>query len=133
MTKRGLLLIGHGSRTGDSAAVLRKTATLMMEKTNCRIFPAFLEFDLPSVTDAINAVKRTDVEEVVAVPMLLARGTHTEKTIPELLGMAPGKKEGELLFDDGRIVQIRCADPIGADTVLVDILLSRAEAVTFRS
>ncbi|MBE6506585.1 MAG: sirohydrochlorin nickelochelatase [Methanocorpusculum parvum] len=126
MTKCGLLLIGHGSRTGESADVLKKTADFLQELSGCTVWHAFLEFSSPSVPEVLSEIKETDAEEIIAVPMLLARGTHTEKTIPALLGFLDGEKEGVLLFADGRSVPVRCAEPIGADMRLAEILLERA-------
>lgn len=128
MTKRGILLIGHGSRTGESSAVLKQTASFLQEKTECRVFPAFLEFDSPGVSEALAEIRETDLEEIAVVPLLLARGTHTEKTIPALLGFPEGEKNGSVVFADGRTVPVFCAEPLGADPRLAEILLERADA-----
>ena len=127
MTKCRILLIGHGSRSGESAEVLEKTASFMQELSSHPIHHAFLEFTAPSVPEALCALKKTDAEELIVVPMLLAKGTHTEKTIPELLGLPAGEKSGSIRFADGRTVPVRCAEPLGADRRIAEILLQRAE------
>lgn len=127
MTKCRILLIGHGSRSGESADVLQQTAAFMQELSDHLVHYAFLEFAAPSVPEALSELKKTDAEKLIVVPMLFAKGTHTEKTIPELLGLSPGVKAGSILFDDGRTVPVRCAEPLGADRRIAGILLQRAE------
>lgn len=127
MTKCRILLIGHGSRSGESADVVKQTAAFMQELSSHPIHHAFLEFAAPSVAEALFELKKTDAEELIVVPMLLAKGTHTETTIPKLLGLKAGAKSGNILFDDGRTVPIRCAEPLGADRRIAEILLQRAE------
>ena len=127
MTKCRILLIGHGSRSGESADVVKQTAAFMQELSSHPIHHAFLEFTAPSVPEALCALKKTDAEELIVVPMLLAKGTHTETTIPEMLGLKAGTKSGNILFDDGRTVPVRCAEPLGADRKIAEILLQRAE------
>ena len=127
MTKCRILLIGHGSRTGESADVVKQTVSFLQDLSEKAVHYAFLEFSSPSVSEALSELKKTDAEEIIVVPMLLAKGTHTETTIPQLLGFPAGVKSGELLFDDGRMVLVRCAEPIGADMRLAEILLQRAE------
>ena len=127
MTKCRILLIGHGSRSGESADVVKQTASFMQELSSHPIHHAFLEFAAPSVAEALFELKKTDAEELIVVPMLLAKGTHTETTIPELLGLPAGEKSGSIRFDDGRTVPVRCAEPLGADRKIAEILLQRAE------
>ena len=127
MTKCRILLIGHGSRSGESEDVVKQTAAFIQELCDHPIHHAFLEFAAPSVAEALFELKKTDAEELIVVPMLLAKGTHTETTIPELLGLKAGAKSGNILFDDGRTVPVRCAEPLGADRKIAEILLQRAE------
>lgn len=127
MTKCSILLIGHGSRTGDSAEVVKQTAAFMQEMSEKTVHYAFLEFSSPSVFEMLVEIKKTDTEELIVVPLLLAKGIHSEITIPSLLGFPKGVKEGTIRFEDGRNVPVRCTEPLGAERQIAQILLQRAE------
>ena len=125
--KRGILLIGHGSRTGKSREIILDMARLMQEKSGILTQPCFLEFDRPTVSEGLALLAET-ADLISAVPMFLAPGTHTEKTIPELLGIPEGKKETVIYRKDQTAVSLTYADPICAEPALADILLRKAES-----
>ena len=78
MQKRGILLIGHGSRNKNSSDVLEKTAAIMENKTQIPVQHCFLEFNHPDVKEGLDLlIQKADTISVV--PMLLSSGTHTEK------------------------------------------------------
>ena len=122
---RGILLIGHGSRTGKSREIIEETARLMQEKSGIQTIPCFLEFESPSVAEALGELAKT-ADKIAAVPMLLAPGTHTEKTIPHLLGIPEGQKKTVIQSANGTEILLTYADPIGAEPALADILLKKA-------
>lgn len=124
MMRRGILLIGHGSRNGKSREVLETIASIMQEKSGIITLPCFLEFDKPGVSDGLAEIIEK-AEEITAVPMLFAEGTHSKETIPTLLGLA-GSQHRTIIRKDGTAVRLTYTEPIGADPELADILLRKA-------
>ena len=113
MQKRGILLIGHGSRNKNSSDVLEKTAAIMENKTQIPVQHCFLEFNSPDVKEGLDLlIQKADT--ISAVPMLPSSGTHTEKTIPTI------EKDGKIL------TLTYTGEPIGAEEALADILIRKA-------
>ncbi|MBR4117360.1 MAG: sirohydrochlorin nickelochelatase [Methanocorpusculum sp.] len=124
MQKRGILLIGHGSRTGNSSNVLEKTAAIMQKKTQIPVQHCFLEFNHPDVREGLNLLTEK-ADTISAVPMLLSSGTHTEKTIPDLLNIKIG--ETKTFEKNGKKISLTyTGEPIGAEEALADILIKKA-------
>ena len=124
MQKRGILLIGHGSRNKNSSDVLQKTAAIMQEKMHIPVQHCFLEFNYPDVKEGFFLLSQK-ADTISVVPMLLSSGTHTEKTIPELLDIKIG--ETKTFEKEGRKISLTyTGEPIGADDALADILIRKA-------
>ena len=124
MQKRGILLIGHGSRNKNSSDILEKTAAIMENKTQIPVQHCFLEFNSPDVKEGLDLlIQKADTISVV--PMLLSSGTHTEKTIPNLLDIKIGETKN--IEKKGKIITLTyTGEPIGAEEALADILIRKA-------
>jgi len=128
MKRTGLLLVGHGNRIEDNQQEITITANIMQEmKPDYIVKPCFLEFSTPTVVDGINAMKREDIDILVVVPLFLTKGIHVIRDIPHLLNLEPGKKQGSLHLDNGRDIPLLYANPIGADSLLAELLLKNAQ------
>jgi len=128
MKRTGLLLVGHGSRLEYNKELITNTAGLMQEqKPEYIIKSCFMEFNQPTVMDGINAMKMEDIELLVIVPLFLAKGIHIIQNLPRLLNFEPGKMQGILQLNNGRIISILCAEPIGVDPLLAELMLKNAQ------
>ena len=97
-----LVLVGHGSRDPGAGEVLRGLRDAVAEQLRpLRVTLAWIELDSPLVADVV-AGWSSDAPAPVVVPLLLSRGTHVARDLPE--GARP---------------------PLGPDPVLTRILLDR--------
>ncbi len=95
---RPLLAVGHGSRVPASAEMLRVlVANVAARLPGVDVRLGFIELSAPLLTDVL-----TELDDPVVVPLLLSRGTHVARDLP----------------DDA-------APPLGPDPVLTSALLDR--------
>ncbi|MFH8448666.1 sirohydrochlorin chelatase [Streptomyces fungicidicus] len=109
-----LLVVAHGSRDARHAAtvhaLVRRVRSL---RPGLRVETGFLDFNLPSVTGALESLDAEGVREVVALPLLLTRAFHAKADIPAVLAQAP------------RRLRISRADVLGPSPLLLSALERR--------
>lgn len=141
--KTGILLVTHGSRLHYN----KEFATALYNKfeKTCELPSSFgfMELCGPSIPESINKlVDENQLERLVVVPVFIAPGMHTTHDIPHILGflddhvhehkhehehehghghghdhthdLTPVDFDGEILYPE----------PIKADDILIDILIS---------
>jgi sirohydrochlorin ferrochelatase len=114
---RAVVLVDHGSRLKEAGSVVTQLAlALRAELPGRGIVVAHLEFEPPSVGDAIDRVVTEGAREVVVLPCFLASGRHTTRDLPRLAEEAEARNPG---------VSVRCAAPLGAHAGVVSALLDR--------
>jgi len=93
-----LLIIGHGSRRASSNNEVREVANKVKNSVKIPVDDvavAFLEFESPSIHEALNEGFSQGVEDVLVLPYFLAGGNHVVRDIPEeinkLLSQWPDK------------------------------------------
>jgi len=111
LSKRGLVIVGHGSQLPHYKEV--------MEKHRRRIEKAgmFDEVKIafaarkrkPSPDEAIREMKS---ETIYVVPLFISAGLHVTEDLPEMLGFPKGSGKKEGVFDGKRVV---ICEPIGED------------------
>ena len=140
--KTGILLVTHGSRLNYN----KEFATELYNKfeKTCELPSSFgfMELCGPSIPESINKlVDENDLERLVVVPVFIAPGMHTTHDIPHILGfledhehehshdhghnhghdhthdLTPVEFDGEILYPE----------PIKADDILIDILVSMVD------
>jgi len=127
MSKKGLLLVGHGSSLPYNKQLVEETGSLISRKDPGYIVKcAFMNLNKPTVEETLEEFRREDVDTVVVVPFFLAKGVHINKDIPELLGLPEGSYRGRLL-KNGSEIPLIYADPIGSDPLLAELMLKSAE------
>ncbi|MFJ5530598.1 sirohydrochlorin chelatase [Streptomyces sp. NPDC093261] len=109
-----LLVIAHGSRDPRHAAtvhaLVRRVRSL---RPGLRVETGFLDFNVPSVQGALEALAAQEVREVVALPLLLTRAFHAKADIPAVLREAPAR------------LRIRQAEVLGPSPLLLHALERR--------
>jgi sirohydrochlorin ferrochelatase len=126
MGKKGLLLIGHGSRLPHNKSLIEETARLMaIMEPDYVIKVAFMEKNTPDIRQALDAFRKEEIEMLVAVPLFLARGVHILEDIPIFLGLENGSRKGTFRLTD-RSVPLVYAEPIGNDPLLAQLMLKNA-------
>ena len=128
MSVKGLLLVGHGSRLQYNKELITTTAD-MMKKTgdDYLIKSCFLEYSSPTVAEGLDLMRVEDLEVLVVVPLFLAKGIHILRDIPKILGLEPGKKSGTFTLENGKVLPLVYAEPIGIDPLLAELMLKNAK------
>ncbi|WP_255953681.1 sirohydrochlorin chelatase [Streptomyces odontomachi] len=109
-----LLVIAHGSRDPRHAATVHAlVARVRAMRPGLTVATGFLEFNLPSVTCALESLAAQGVREVVAQPLLLNRAYHAKSDIPTVLRRAPAR------------LDVRQAAVLGPSPLLVTALERR--------
>ena len=134
--KTGILLVSHGPRLNYNKEFTTALFNKFEKTTDLPSSFGFMELCGPSIPESIN--KLTDdneIDRLIVVPVFIAPGMHTTHDIPHILGLleahehehshdhghghdhthdlTPVEFEGEILYPE----------PIGADDILIDILV----------
>ncbi|WP_292364257.1 MULTISPECIES: sirohydrochlorin nickelochelatase [unclassified Methanoculleus] len=126
MGKKGMLLIGHGSKLPYNKELIETTAGIIAEKTDeFLVKPGFMSLNTPTVEEQLEAFRSEDIDMLVVVPLFLAKGVHINKDIPELLGLPEGTRNGMFQLN-GKAVPLVYANPIGSDPLLAELMLKNA-------
>ncbi len=127
MGKKGLLLIGHGSRLPHNKELIEETARQMATMSDFSIRCAFMEMSTPTIPQALAQFSREDLDLLVAVPLFLAKGVHILEDIPLQLHLENGSSRGTMTLANGRSIPVVYAEPIGKDPLLAKLMLKNAE------
>jgi len=128
MSKKGMLLVGHGSKLPYNQELVEKTASIIKEKNSDYIVKCgFMNLNTPSIKDSLEAFRTEPIDVLVVVPLFLAKGVHIEKDIPGEIGIPEGTKKGTFTIN-GRSIPLVYADPIGSDPLLADLMVKNATA-----
>lgn len=112
-----IVFIGHGSRSPQGNVVFLKFIKETMSGVHAPIKEyCFFERAEPTLSEAIDNCVRKGGTEIVVVPVLLLPGIQSNIEIPEELRLAKEKYPE---------VTIKYGAPIGADTVMSEIIEQR--------
>lgn len=126
MSKKGMLLVGHGSKMPYNQDLVEKTAAMISaQNTDFIVKCGFMNMNTPTIRDSLNAFRHEPIDALVVVPLFLAKGVHIEKDIPGEIGLAEGTKKG-IFSLNGRSVPLVYADPIGSDPLLANLMIKNA-------
>jgi len=126
MSKKGMLLVGHGSTMPYNQELVEKTAAHIQAKNSDFIVKCgFMNMNKPTIKESMEAFRKEPIDALVVVPLFLAKGVHIEKDIPGEIGLPEGVKKGTFQLN-GRSVPLVYADPIGSDPLLADLMVKNA-------
>jgi sirohydrochlorin cobaltochelatase len=127
MGRKGILLVGHGSKLPYNKELVEETAALI-----ARNYPefvvkcGFMNMNTPTILDSLNEFRREQIDVLVVVPLFLAKGVHILKDIPSIIGLPEGGKKGQFALN-GKTIPLLYADPIGSDPLLANLMVKNAE------
>jgi sirohydrochlorin cobalto/nickelchelatase len=126
MSKKGMLLVGHGSTMPYNQELVEKTAEFIKGKNAGYIVKCgFMNMNKPTIKESLDAFRHEPIDALVVVPLFLAKGVHIEKDIPGEIGLPEGVKKGSFVLN-GRSVPLLYADPIGSDPLLAELMVKNA-------
>ncbi|ERM91592.1 hypothetical protein O163_09960 [Caldanaerobacter subterraneus subsp. yonseiensis KB-1] len=83
--EKGLLIIAHGSRVEETKEVVEKVAEKIRVLGHYKdVKTAFMEFNDPAISTAIEYFVKEGIFEITAVPMFLFEGIHIREDIPQI-------------------------------------------------
>ena len=83
MTKKGILICGHGSRDPQGIEGFKELVRLLTLRYPERIVDyGFLEFSHPVYAAAVERMYLEGVREIIAIPAILFAGGHAKNDIP---------------------------------------------------
>ncbi len=86
MRKQGIMVCGHGSRSKDAEREFSLLAAGLKKRfPEIPVEYGFLEYSAPNIHMGLDALKKTGVKSIVAVPGMLFAATHAKKDIPSVL------------------------------------------------
>lgn len=113
---KGILVIGHGSRSQEADEVFFKIVDMLKSKTGSLVEGCYMEISRPGIPETIEKMYKEGIKDFTVLPYFLFPGIHIKEDIPEILKEVEGKYED---------IKISMANPIGYNELIVDILLER--------
>jgi sirohydrochlorin cobaltochelatase len=128
MTKKGLLLVGHGSSLPYNQELLDSTAAAIEKNyPEFIVKSGFMRVNKPTIQDALDAFRKEPISALAVVPLFLAKGVHIDQDIPKRIGFPEGVTKGTFILNGKSIPRVY-ADPIGVDPLLADLMIRNADS-----
>ncbi|MEM1766668.1 MAG: precorrin-8X methylmutase [Candidatus Bathyarchaeia archaeon] len=122
MSNVGLILVGHGSRSPKHRESIEEIAEIIRHRSRFKVVEvAFMIKNRPTIDEAIGKLALHGIKKAVLIPVFIASGSHTDRDIPEQLGL----KDGQRKVKRGD-VEIIYGEPIGPDRRLAEIIEEKA-------
>lgn len=123
--KRGIVVLGHGSRAsvGEANKIVFAISDMVKERSGHGLVEAAIMnrmSGLQTIEDAVKKLVARGAGHITIVPMFFGNGMHIKYDIPEELAALRQEYPG---------VSIVMAGHIGPDTRIADILLERVREV----
>jgi sirohydrochlorin cobalto/nickelchelatase len=126
MSKKGMLLVGHGSTMPYNQELIENTAAFIRnQNTDFIVKCGFMNMNKPTIKESLEAFRHEPIDALVVVPLFLARGVHIEKDIPGEIGLPEGSRKGSFVLN-GKTIPLLYAGPIGSDPLLADLMIKNA-------
>lgn len=118
MTKRGVILLAHGSRLQEANEEVFQLAALLETNEGAGFYcgVAFLQGGSPTLQEAVTSAVTEGCTFIFTVPFFLTSGVHIRDDIPEMLE--------QVRQDNPELTLVLCR-PLGCDPRLAPILWER--------
>lgn len=118
--KKGLILVGHGSREeGFNSAMKKVAAALRKEEKFDFVLCAYNEITSPSFPEAVEILVKKGAEKITVLPYFLQAGRHVRRDIPKAIIDLKEKYFNKVKF-------ILC-DYLGYDNRIVGVVKDRLQ------
>lgn len=113
-----LILFAHGARDPEWANPMRRVqAAIRLRMTTAPVELAFLEFISPTLPECAAQLIAQGADNIVVLPMFIARGGHLKKETPEMM---------EMLRSTYPNVEFSLGDAIGENEAVVQAMAAAA-------
>lgn len=124
MTRKGIIIVGHGSRYEYNKKIMELQAERLKNMGYKDIYIGFNETSSPRIAETVARMADDGIDEIVALPFFIASGIHMEKEIPEKLGLE-SYCDGGAININGHNLIMHYEKPFGNDPLLSKILFER--------
>ena len=148
ISNNGIILISHGSSLPYGEATFTEIKDKFIDKSGLATEVGYMKVSEPSISGAVDILKDKveELDKIIALPVFLAPGIHTNIDIPILLGLDPLEEDprcpdgnypenhylsiaDDVDFDG----EIELLPPIGPDDDLLNFIDKRIEEVLSES
>ncbi|MDO8282184.1 MAG: CbiX/SirB N-terminal domain-containing protein [Thermodesulfovibrionia bacterium] len=120
-----IIIAAHGSPSKEASNVEDIAERLhRMIHTECNkdcVRIAYLQFNKPTITDAIERAVEDGADKIIIHPFFLSSGIHVTESIPKII------KEAEDIYPDVKFIY---TEPLGFHNKLAEVVLERIKTVT---
>jgi sirohydrochlorin ferrochelatase len=86
LSKRAILLIGHGSRVKGAASAMKQTTSVLCKRNpGLVVQTAFLEINTPNIPDGLEQLVNEEATEIIVVPYFVQTGRHVLEDVPKII------------------------------------------------
>ncbi|MDR0198778.1 MAG: sirohydrochlorin cobaltochelatase [Methanomassiliicoccaceae archaeon] len=124
MTKKGIMVVGHGSRYEYNKKVMELQAERLTGMGFENVYIGFNETSRPFVEDTLVRMAEDGIDEVIAIPFFIASGLHITRDIPPKLGLKADVRDA-VVDVRGRKIKMHFGTPFGDSPLLAKILHER--------
>jgi len=116
-SKQGILVVGHGSRRAEANDDVRRATRLIGERGNFPLIEAaFLEIELPSISDGFNRLVERGAKSITVHPYFLSPGRHTRGDVPRHVAEVSESLPG---------ITYRITEPLAAHDLVISASIER--------
>lgn len=116
-SKKGVLLLGHGSKLAEANETLKRVASRVKEIGGFDIvLPAFLQLAKPDIQEAADELASKGFDEIIVMPYFLYSGAHVTADIPGEIEYARKRHPG---------LRFSITENLGFHDKLIEITLER--------
>ncbi len=131
MSKKGILLAGHGSTSHSNESAITMHAENLKKRGYENVYHGFKGYSKPYIQNVIQQMAEDGIDDVIVVPMFIARGHYTNDVVPKRVGLQKGEKEGTITINDST-VNIRITDAFGYHPMLSDIISKMVDEMNIK-
>lgn len=121
MTKKGIMIVGHGSRYRYNQRTMETQAERLRTMGFENVYIGYNETAHPFIVETLEQMAEDGMEEIVAVPFFIASGRHMTEQIVTKLRMENGETD-KLIDVNGHKIMMHFETPFGKDPLLALIL-----------
>ena len=115
--RRGVLVVGHGSRRAEANEDVREAALRIGEHGGFKLVePAFLEIEHPNVREGFERLIQRGARDITVHPYFLSPGRHTRGDIPVEVSEAASRHPG---------ITYRITEPLSAHPLVIEASVER--------
>lgn len=116
--EKGLLIVGHGSRSLEGQKTFQKMIDRVRKKAPYKMVEGVSMDSFLEISVVMEKMVEREVGEILIIPYFLYEGIHIKRDLPKIVeGLS--KKYKKIIF--------RMGQPIGASSLLSDIIIKIAQ------